>query len=107
MSLRRIPVAVRFMVLHGLIGFGLATLFVAALLWADPGGVGQLILKHGGVPVIALLWFFSGLTLGSVQIGTAVMLKDGDDDAPRGGRRQRIATPPVPVRAGVPARPRR
>lgn len=107
MSLRRVPVAVRFMVLHGLVGFGLATLFVGALLWADPGGVGQLILKQGGLPVIGLLWFFSGLTLGSVQIGTAVMLKDGEDDAPRGGRRQPTAMPPVPARAVAPARARR
>ena len=52
MSLRRIPPAVRFMVLHGLVGFGLSAIFVAAVLWADPGGVGSLILKHGGLPVI-------------------------------------------------------
>ena len=50
MSLRRIPPAVRFMVLHGLVGFGLSAIFVAAVLWADPGGVGSLILKHGGLP---------------------------------------------------------
>ena len=107
MSLRRIPVAVRFLILHGLVGFGLSALFVAAVLWADPGGVGQVILKHGGIPVIALLWFFSGLTLGSVQIGTAVMLKEGQDDAPRGGRRQRLSTIPIPVRVAAPAQPRR
>ena len=55
MSLHRIPVAVRFMIMHGLIGFGLSALFVAAVLWADPGGVGSLILKHGGLPVVAML----------------------------------------------------
>ncbi len=98
MSLRRIPPAVRFMVLHGLVGFGLSALFVAAVLWADPGGVGTLILKHGGIPVIAMLWFFSGLTFGSVQIGTAVMLQDRPDDTPRGGHRQRLRFAPVPVR---------
>ena len=98
MSLRRIPPVVRFMVMHGLVGFGLSALFVAAVLWADPGGVGQLILKHGGIPVVAMLWFFSGLTFGSVQIGAAVMLQDGRDDAPRGGHRQRLQLAPVPVR---------
>jgi len=107
MSLHRMPVAVRFMILHGLIGFGLSALFVAAVLWADPGGVGALILKHGGLPVIALLWFFTGLTFGSVQIGTAVMLQDGRDDAPRGGRRLRLPPAlrlpqaPVPVRVAA------
>jgi hypothetical protein len=104
MSLHRIPVAVRFMVLHGLIGFGLAAVFVAALLWADPGGVGRLILSQGGIPVIALLWLFSGLTFGSVQIGTAVMLQDGPDRAPRGGRRQRVVAIPAPVRVAARAR---
>jgi hypothetical protein len=106
MTPRRIPVAVRFMIIHGLVGFGLSAIFVAAVLWADPGGVGRLILKHGGLPVIALLWFFSGLTFGSVQIGTAVMLQDGRDERPRGGRRFRLPPAPVPasVRAAVRAR---
>ena len=104
MSLHRIPVAVRFMIMHGLIGFGLSALFVAAVLWADPGGVGSLILKHGGLPVVAMLWFFSGLTFGSVQIGAAIMLSDGREEPPR-GRRQRLQAIPVPVT--VPARARR
>jgi hypothetical protein len=104
MSLRRVPVAVRFMVRHGLVGFGLAAIFVAAVLWADPGGVGGLILREGGLPVIALLWFFTGLTFGSVQIGTAVMLQDGRDGPPRGGRRARLPGPPLRVAATAPAR---
>lgn len=107
MTLRRVPVAVRFMVLHGLVGFGLSALFVAAVLWADPGGVGSLILRHGGLPVIVLLWFFSGLTFGSVQIGTAVMLQDGRDDAPRGGRRFRLPAAMRLAPAVAPARARR
>ena len=53
MAWRRTPVAVRFMVMHGVIGFGIAAIFVGAVLWSDPGGVGSLILKHGGAPVIA------------------------------------------------------
>ena len=98
MTLRRIPVAVRFMVLHGLVGFGLAAIFVAAVLWADPGGVGSLILTHGGLPVIVLLWFFTGLTFGSVQIGAAVMLLETDDEPPAGSTRAPILAP-IPVRA--------
>lgn len=101
----RMPVAVRFMILHGLVGFGLSAVFVAAVLWADPGGVGSLILRHGGLPVIAMLWFFTGLTFGSVQIGAAVMLDDGQDRGPRGGRRLRLPAGLVP--APVAARARR
>jgi len=47
---------------------------------------------------VAMLWFFSGLTFGSVQIGAAVMLQDRPDDTPRGGHRQRLRLAPVPVR---------
>lgn len=107
MTLRRIPVAIRFMVLHGLVGFGLSTLFVGAVLWADPGGVGRLILKHGGLPVIAMLWFFSGLTFGSVQIGAAVMLQDGRDEGRGRGRRFRLPRAMTPAPAAVPVRPGR
>lgn len=107
MSLPRVPVAVRFMVLHGLVGFGLSTLFVGAVLWADPGGVGSLILRHGGPAVIAMLWFFSGLTFGSVQIGAAVMLQDGREDGRGGGRRFRLPRAMMPAPAVAPARPRR
>jgi hypothetical protein len=104
MHWRKLPVGVRFMLLHGLVGFGLAALFVGAVLAADPGGVGTLIRREGGVPVIALLWFFTGLTFGSVQIGAAVMLQDGRDAGPRPGRRLRApgfsALVPVATRAG-------
>jgi hypothetical protein len=107
MRRNRLPVAVRFMLLHGVVGFGIAAIFVGAVLWADPGGVGALILRHGGLPVIALLWFFSGLTFGSVQIGAAVMLLDGREDGPRGGgRRMRVPPMLVPARAAAPARRR-
>lgn len=103
MTLRRIPTAVRFMVMHGLVGFGLSAVFVAAVLWADPGGVGSLMLRVGGWPVVLMLWYFSGLTFGAVQIGTAVMLLDGKD-RPGGGRRLRLPAMPVPVRAAARAR---
>lgn len=106
MTFRRIPPAVRFMVMHGLVGFGLAAVFVTAVLWADPGGVGSLILRVGGWPVVLMLWYFSGLTFGSVQIGTAIMLQNGPDQEPRGGRRFRLPAAPVPVPARIVARSR-
>jgi hypothetical protein len=53
---------------------------------------------------VALLWFFTGLTFGSVQIGAAVMLQDGADRR-GGGRRQRVA--PAQVPAPIPVRARR
>jgi hypothetical protein len=65
----------RFMALHAAIGFGIATLFVAAILAFDFNGLGHLLAPaRQGVLPLGLLWLFSGLTFGSVQIGVAVML---------------------------------
>ncbi|MBK1661242.1 hypothetical protein [Paracraurococcus ruber] len=94
----RLPRAVRFLLVHAAIGFGLATLLMAALFWANPGGVGQVLRRAPGHPWPSLLlWFFCGLTLGAVQIGIAVMLQDRppDDDDRGGGRRGLV---PVRVR---------
>lgn len=99
----KLPPAVGFLGRHAAIGFGLATLLVAALFWADPGGIAQLLRRAPEHPwPTLLLWFFSGLTLGAVQIGIAVMLQDGppDDDDRGGGRRDHIL---VPVAVRVPA----
>lgn len=68
--------ALRGLALHALAGFGIATVFVLALLWTDPGGLGGLLLRAAGHPwPLALLWFFTGLTFGAVQVGIAVMQK--------------------------------
>ena len=94
-QIRRLPLAVRFMVGHGLLGFMIATLFVGGLLWLGREGFGALVWNVGGWQAVALLWFFTGLTFGSAMIGGAVMLIGPEERGPRGGRL-------VPVR--VPAR---
>lgn len=72
---RRVPPAVRFFILHGLLGFLLSALLMAAILWADPGGVATVLRRADSHPwPVLLLWFFLGLTLGGVQSGAAVML---------------------------------
>ncbi|TCZ50783.1 hypothetical protein [Roseicella aquatilis] len=98
----QLPPVVRLLVHHAAIGFGLATLFMVALFWADPGGVGGVLRRAPGHPWPALLlWFFCGLTLGGVQIAIAVMLQDRPpDDDDRGGGRREPALAPVPVAAG-------
>ncbi len=99
-------VLLRFLLLHAVIGFGVAALLVAAILFADPGGLGTLLRREGVFPV-ALLWFFLGLTYGSVQMGAAVMLLPHE---PKGGRGHRAPDAPaggwrlVPARAGARSR---
>jgi len=53
----------RTIVLHLATGFGIAAIFVAALLLADPGGIGRLLRAGGAMPV-GLLWLFTGATFG-------------------------------------------
>ena len=67
---------------HAAIGFALATGFMAAVLLADPGGLGGLLRDPRGPLPLVLLWGFSGLTFGAVQFGFALWL-----DAEEGRRR--------------------
>jgi hypothetical protein len=89
------------MLLHGAIGFGLAAVFVALLMSSDNGGLGTLLRGAESHPFPALLlWFFCGLTFGSVQIGAAVMLLGTEEQPPSGGTRVPILQPiPIPLRA--------
>ena len=96
---RRLPMLVRFLLCHAAVGFGLSAVFVAALLAYDPQDAASLLLTAAGHwwPVV-VLWFFTGLTFGAVQIGVATMLLAEDDaPRPRGGTPARLV--PIPVRA--------
>jgi hypothetical protein len=95
---------VRFLVTHVLVGFGIAAVFVAGFVVADPGGGGTLLTRAAGHwwPVV-VLWFFVGLTFGSAQIGAATMLlaERPDRRRPGGGLRLPVFAPfPVRIRAG-------
>lgn len=72
---RRLPMLVRFLLRHAAIGFALAAIFVAAILLLDPGDARALLMTGAGHwwPAV-VLWFFTGLTFGAVQIGAATML---------------------------------
>ncbi len=95
---QRLPRLIRFVLIQAATGFGIASVALAGLLWADPGDARSLLLTAAGHwwPA-ALLWFFLGMTFGAVQIGVATMLL-GTPDPP-----QRPRGRPVPGRAVVPA----
>lgn len=86
------PVLVRMLINHALIGFGIAAIFVAGLIWFDMGGLGTLILSSdSGWLALFMLTFFLGLTFGSAQMGFAIMSGDWDGkDSGRRGKRQRV-----------------
>ena len=76
----------RHFALQAAIGFGIAGLFIAALLLADPGGVGTL-LRTQATDALALLWLFTGLTFGGVQFAASVGLVAEAPDGPSGSPR--------------------
>jgi len=86
---------------HASIGFGLAALFVTAILAFDIGGVGRLLATGAAWPFAVVLWFFTGLTFASALMGSAIMGLARDNGT--GGRwtvvrpapSQRAASSPV------------
>lgn len=61
------------LVTHASIGFGLAALFVTAIVAFDVGGVGRLLATDAAWPFAVVLWFFTGLTFASAMMGSAIM----------------------------------
>lgn len=100
MAWRRLPMLVRFLLRHAAIGFALAAIFVAAILVLDPQDARALLVGGAGHWWPALvLWFFTGLTFGAVQIGAATMLLDhADPPRPRRGRGAPAELVPVLLR---------
>ncbi len=97
------PILVRFLLWHALIGFAVALVFVAALLAFDVARLGTLVwASPSGAIALAALTFALGLTFGSVQMGVAVMLLGEDEDRPTGGSGRRAALAPL-VHRLVPA----
>ncbi|SON55473.1 hypothetical protein HDIA_1932 [Hartmannibacter diazotrophicus] len=80
MTVRTLPLLVRFLARHALIGFGIAIAFVTTILMLDIGGLGALVTSSpSGCLAAVVLTFAIGLTFSSVQMGFAIMfLADKD-----------------------------
>lgn len=92
------PKLVRLYISQVLIGFGVAALFVGALLWMNVANLWHLVTHSDqGLLAVFLLWFLNGIVFAGVQFGIAIMrLSSGQP--PSGTRRPRIGGP-IPVRA--------
>lgn len=96
------PALFRLMLLHGVIGFAIASISVAALLWFDHSSLLSLMRADVSWPLpLILLWLLLGSSLGAVQIAIAVMGIGALPEKPRGGGGSRI---PLRVRAAAPQR---
>ena len=96
------PELVKLYIRQVLIGFGLAAIFVAALLMADVARLRSLILAtQGGWMALFLLFFFNGLVFAGVQFAISVMRMAEPEDKGNGGLRDRLhsfAAEPVAIR---------
>lgn len=98
------PKLIRLYITQAAIGFGLAGVFVAMLLWFNIANLWHLV-THSDVGFLAVLvlWLLNGVVFAGVQFAIAVMnMKDDDDDEPRGGPRRPIridTSRMIPVRS--------
>lgn len=96
------PELVKLYIRQVLIGFGLAAIFVAALLMADVARLRSLILAtQGGWMALFLLFFFNGLVFAGVQFAISVMRMAEPEDKGDGGLRDRLESfgaEPVAIR---------
>lgn len=81
------PQLIRLYIRNVLIGFGIAAVFVALLLWFDVAGLWGLTANSSDGPLaIFLLWFMHGIVFAGVQFAWAIMaLAKKPDSGPRRG----------------------
>jgi len=98
------PKLIKLYITQVAIGFGIAGVFVALLLWFNIANLWHLVSHTSDGPLaVLILWVANGIVFAGVQFAIAVMrMKDDDDDDHHGGLRQHVmrhdhAT--IPVRA--------
>ncbi|MFB9148906.1 hypothetical protein [Roseovarius ramblicola] len=106
------PKLIKLYITQVAIGFGIAGVFVALLLWFDIANLWHLVTHSSDGPLaVLILWVANGIVFAGVQFAIAVMrMKDDDDDDHHGGlgqhvMRQEYAT--IPARVDATRQPRR
>jgi hypothetical protein len=84
----RLPLLIRFLLLHAAIGIAAGWLVVAGLLATNAGGLADVVF-HAAAPAlpIAMLMFGTAITFGGAAMGAGIMLLPYDGDGPRRRRR--------------------
>jgi hypothetical protein len=90
------PKLIRLYIVSVAIGFGLAGLLVALMLWFNVANLWHLVTHSDkGVLAVILLWLSNGVVFAGVQFAIAIMNMAGkDDDEPKGGLRAPNVEPP-------------
>ncbi len=106
------PDLIRLYITQAAIGFAIAAVMVAGLLWLNVANLWTLVSNSDvGVLAVFLLWLFNGIVFGSVQFAIRIMWMaedEDDDDDDQGGHFARELQPvAVPLRgkSAGPGRP--
>lgn len=87
------PALVRMYIRHVLIGFAIAAVFVAGLLWLNVGNLWHLVSTSPvGWIAAAMLFFANGIVFSGVQFAIAVMQLAEPEGKRGGGTRAPLAT---------------
>jgi hypothetical protein len=101
------PDHIKLILRHAAYGFVIALAFVAGLMAFNVANLWHLVTHTAEGPIaLVVLTVLCGITFGSVQIGYRIMTM-GEENEPRGGKRDRVPTfdaIPVPVRDHGPRR---
>lgn len=80
------PQLIRLYVTQVLVGFALAAVFVAGLIWLDIAGLKGLIARSdSALLAVFMLWFMNGIVFAGVQFAWKIMSLAEIDEGPRGG----------------------
>lgn len=102
------PKLIRLYIIQAAIGFGIAGVFVAMLLWFNVANLWHLVTHSDmGFLAVLILWVSNGVVFGGVQFAISIMrMKDDDDDDSHGGRRDPLhvdSAHMIPVRVAAQA----
>jgi hypothetical protein len=98
------PKLIRLYITHCAIGFGIAFVFVCALVALDVANLRHLILTSDqGLLAFVILVMMNGVVFAGVQFGIAVMRMADPEDGPKGGTRAPV-THLRPIRLEAQAR---
>lgn len=82
------PKLIRFYIINCIIGFIVAGIFTAAIMWFNVANLWHLISNSDiGIMAIIVFWVLNGIVFAGVQFGVAIMLMDAPDDKDDGPRR--------------------
>ncbi|MEX0304762.1 MAG: hypothetical protein AB3N24_20275 [Leisingera sp.] len=102
------PELVKMYIRNVVIGFGIAGVFVAMLLWFNVMNLWSLVSTSGdGLLAVFLLWFMHGIVFAGVQFAWAVMAMAEKGVGPRGGTPVAHQFQPVRVRVEAPSQQQR